>query len=77
MKKIIKISAIVAGAAILFFNVSLNGKSSSNTIDLSSLTKFSEANAECAQYQWAGGHCLVGAQICVFAVETDCDPYQM
>lgn len=77
MKKLITISGIVACAAIMFFNVSLNGKSSSSNVDLAALTKISEANAECMPYQVASGHCLVGAQICVFAVEyTECDPYQ-
>lgn len=77
MKKIITFSGIVACAAILFFNVSLNGKSSSSNVDLSALTKISEANAECVSGGFASGKCLVLSQVCVFAVEyTDCDPYQ-
>lgn len=50
MKKInkaIKIAGAIVCAALLFFNVSLNGKSSSDNLDLSALTKISEANAEC------------------------------
>lgn len=77
MKKLITISGIVACAAIMFFNVSLNGKSSSSNVDLAALTKISEANAECVSGGFASGKCLAGAQICIFAVEyTDCDPYQ-
>ncbi|MCK9414684.1 MAG: hypothetical protein M0Q53_20450 [Prolixibacteraceae bacterium] len=78
MKKLIKISAIVACAAVLFFNVSLTGKNSSNNIDLSSLTKISEANAECIPYIFNNGRCLVLNQLCVgnpFPEDQNCYTY--
>ena len=54
----IKITGIVACSAILFFNLSLNGKTHLNNIDLLTLTKITEANAECMPYKIASGKCL-------------------
>ena len=45
---------------------------------LSDLVNANEANAECAPYTFAHGHCLHAAQICVFDTEEEkCDPYSM
>lgn len=65
MKKIISILGIVACAAVLFFNVSLSGNKSSNSMNLSSMTKISKANAECAPDEgWMTGECIT--QICFY-----------
>lgn len=48
MKKIVKVLGILTCAAVLFFNVSLSEYKSSNSMNLSSMTKINEANAECA-----------------------------
>lgn len=79
IKNTVKIAGIVACAAILFFNLSLNGKSSSNNVDLSTLTKINEANAECWPWEQgdAHGNCLDLSQICVFDTSAEeCDPYE-
>jgi hypothetical protein len=78
MKKLFKISTIVACVAVLFFNVSLIGKNSSNNIDLSSLTKISEANAECINNgygdEWNHGRCSILTQNCYYDPDgTACD----
>lgn len=75
MKKIIKISVVFVCVAVLFFNVSLNMKSSRGNIDLTKLITVNEADAECMSYDVASGKCV--ANTCVFAVGyTECDPYQ-
>lgn len=48
---------MLAFAVALFFTVSLSANGSSNNIDLASLTKISEANAECASGPYLDGRC--------------------
>ncbi len=79
LKNTVKTIGIITCAAILFFNLSLNGKSSSNNVELSTLTKINEANAECVPWEQgdAHGNCLVLSQICVFDTSAEeCDPYK-
>lgn len=57
MKNVLKITGITAFAIALFFTVSLTGESNSNNIDLASLTKINDANAECPYERYGGGNC--------------------
>ncbi|WP_040299369.1 hypothetical protein [Arcticibacter svalbardensis] len=74
IKKILKITGITAFAAALFFTVSLNGESNSNNMDLASLTKISEANAECVTGVSVGGTCSWTGR-CFFSTDNECDPH--
>lgn len=59
MKKLLKITGAFAFMVALFFTVSLNGETESGNLDLASLTKMTEANAECIliPYAYPNGEC--------------------
>ena len=77
MKTKVKLLGAVAIFAIaLGVNASIGMTNGSGDAALSDLVNANEANAECAPYTFAHGHCLHAAQICVFDTEEEkCDPY--
>lgn len=79
MKTKVKLLGAVAIFAIaLGVNASIGMTNGSGDAALSDLVNANEANAECAPYTLAHGHCLHAAQICVFDTEEEkCDPYSM
>lgn len=79
MKTKVKLLGAVAIFAIaLGVNASIGMTNGSGDAALSDLVNANEANAECAPYTFAYGHCLHAAQICVFDTEEEkCDPYSM
>lgn len=74
MKKLLKITGAFAFALALFFTVSLSGENNSGNLDLASLTKMSEANAECNPGPSAGGTCSWTGR-CFFSTDNICDPH--
>jgi hypothetical protein len=82
MKKTIKIIGIIACAAVILLNVSLNHKNSAGNIDLSKLIVTNQADAECI-YDWKipelnHGRCssLTGNCYWDWPDYQDCDPEQ-
>ena len=71
MKTKVKLLGAVAIFAIaLGVNASIGMTNGSGDVALS--------NAECAPFEFAHGHCLHAAQICVFDTEKiECNPYSM
>lgn len=74
MKKVFKITGIAAFSVALFFTVSLSGESNTNSLDLASLTKISEANAECNPGPLMGGKCSFTDRCFWDSFSEDCDP---
>ena len=76
--KVILLGAVAIFAIALGVNASIGMTNGSGDAALSDLVNANEANAECAPYTFAHGHCLHAAQICVFDTEEEkCDPYSM
>ena len=79
MKKILKITGITAFAAALFFTVSFNGQTESGNLDLASLTKMSEANAECVStgdpFRDTGRCSALTGNCYALSDPPTCDPY--
>ena len=72
MKTKVKLLGAVAIFAIaLGVNASIGMTNGSGDAALSDLVNANEANAECAPYTFAHGHCLHAAQICVFDTEEE------
>lgn len=63
------IGAVAIFAIALGVNASIGMTNGSGDVALSDLVNASEANAECAPFEFAHGHCLHAAQICVFDTE--------
>ncbi len=75
--KVIKIVGILFITTVLFFNLSLNKGNNSHFINLSSLAKINEANAECISNGpiWDFGQCNEGYDICYYVgMGGQCDP---
>lgn len=78
MKKVLKITGAFAFVAALFFTMSLSGESNSGNLDLASLTKMSEANAECNPGPFLDGRCRIFSGHCYANAsreEWDCSTY--
>lgn len=73
MKNLIKISGVVVCAAVLFLNVSIKGKSSSENVNMATITSANQANAECQTTTWSmTGKCSTLSGNCYWG-GTDCD----
>ena len=76
VKSVIQITGIIVCITLLYFNLSLNGKSNAINTNLSALVKTSEANAECIPPNpntILAGKCNEGYDICYYALGYECD----
>ncbi|WP_028298154.1 hypothetical protein [Olivibacter sitiensis] len=79
MKKTLKLLGCGAVLSVFLYNMSVSKENSIGDIDLSSLTKINEANAECISNSMNNGHCYELTNNCYWGLNflPPCDAWAM